>query len=260
MKSFDDVAIEWHDHVAVVEIRRPPLNFFDVRLIEHIAECFEPLEQDSQCRAIVLAAQGKAFCAGADFSSNGSDLFKADSDNSAITLYKAAARLYACKKPVVGAIHGAAIGGGLGLSLVPDFRVVCPETRFAANFVKLGIHPGFGISLVLPRLIGQQRANLMLLTGRRIKGEEALEYGLADLLVPADQVREQAIALATEIAQCAPLAVESTRATLRHGLVEELKSRLEHEFAEQVWLARTNDHKEGMAAVTERREGNFTRS
>lgn len=260
MKSYDDVAVEWHDHVAVVEIRRPPLNFFDVQLIERIADSFESLEQDGRCRAIVLAAEGKAFCAGADFSSNGSDLFKAESDNSAITLYKAAARLFACKKPVVGAIHGAAIGGGLGLALVPDFRIVCPQTRFAANFVQLGIHPGFGISLVLPRLIGQQRANLMLLTGRRIKGEEALEYGLADKLVPADRVREEAVALATEIAQCAPLAVESTRATLRQSLVEDVKRRLEHEFAEQVWLAETRDHKEGMAAVTERRPGNFTRS
>lgn len=260
MKSYDDVAVEWHDYVAVVEIRRPPLNFFDVQLIECIADSFESLEQDDRCRAIVLAAEGKAFCAGADFSSNGSDLFKAESDNSAITLYKAAARLFACKKPVVGAIHGAAIGGGLGLALVPDFRVACPQTRFAANFVQLGIHPGFGISLMLPRLIGQQRANLMLLTGRRIKGEEALEYGLADKLVPADRVREEAVALATEIAQCAPLAVESTRATLRQGLVEDVKRRLEHEFAEQVWLAKTRDHKEGMAAVTERRPGNFTRS
>ena len=260
MNSFDDVAVEWHDHVAVVEIRRPPLNFFDVRLIENIAETFEALEQDDRCRAIVLAAQGKAFCAGADFSSNGSDLFKADSENSAITLYQAAIRLYACKKPVVGAIHGAAIGGGLGLSLVPDFRVVSSDTRFAANFVKLGIHPGFGISLVLPRLIGQQRASLMLLTGRRIKGEEALEYGLADRLVSTASVRGEAIALAAEIAQCAPLAVESTRATLRQGLVEDLKTRLEHEFSEQVWLAETSDHKEGMAAVSERRAGHFTRN
>lgn len=260
MKSFDDVGVQWHEHVAVVEIQRPPLNFFDVTLIEHIAETFEALEQDDQCRAIVMAAQGKAFCAGADFASNGSDLFKPDAANNAITLYKAAARLYACKKPIVGAIHGAAIGGGLGLSLVPDFRVVCPEARFAANFVQLGIHPGFGISLVLPRLIGQQRANLMLLTGRRIKGEEAYEYGLADKLVPAEQVRDEAIALATEIAQCAPFAVESTRTTLRQGLVDELKQRLDHEFAEQAWLAKTADHKEGMAAVTERRPGKFNRS
>lgn len=260
MKSFEDVAVQWHDHVAVVEIRRPPLNFFDVQLIEHIADTFDALSEDDRCRAIVLAAQGKAFCAGADFSSNGSDLFKAESDNNAISLYKAAARLFACRKPVVGAIHGAAIGGGLGLSLVPDFRVVCPETRFSANFVQLGIHPGFGISLVLPRLIGQQRASLMLLTGRRIKGEEALAFGLADKLVAAEDVRSEAITLATEIAQCAPLAVESTRATLRQGLVEELRQRLDHEFSEQVWLAKTSDHREGMAAVTERRPGHFTRS
>lgn len=260
MKTFEDVVVEWHDHVALVEICRPPLNFFDVTLIEHLAETFEALDQDDRCRAIVLAARGKAFCAGADFSSSGSDLFRPESDNNAITLYKAAARLFACRKPVVGAIHGAAIGGGLGLSLVPDFRVVSPEARFAANFVQLGIHPGFGISLVLPRLIGQQRARLMLLTGRRIKGEEALEYGLADKLVAADRVRAEALALATEIAGCAPLAVESTRATLRQGLVEELQARLEHEFAEQAWLARTADHKEGMAAVGERRPGQFTRS
>ncbi len=260
MKTFEDVVVEWHDHVALVEICRPPLNFFDVTLIEHLAETFESLDQDDRCRAIVLAARGKAFCAGADFSSNGSDLFRPESDNNAITLYKAAARLFACRKPVVGAIHGAAIGGGLGLSLVPDFRVVSPEARFAANFVQLGIHPGFGISLVLPRLIGQQRARLMLLTGRRIKGEEALEYGLADKLVAADRVRAEALALATEIAGCAPLAVESTRASLRQGLVEELQARLEHEFAEQAWLARTADHKEGMAAVGERRPGQFTRS
>lgn len=260
MKTFEDVVVEWHGHVALVEICRPPLNFFDVTLIEHLAETFEALDQDDRCRTIVLAARGKAFCAGADFSSSGSDLFAPESDNSAITLYKAAARLFACRKPVVGAIHGAAIGGGFGLSLVPDFRVVCPETRFAANFVQLGIHPGFGISLVLPRLIGQQRARLMLLTGRRIKGEEALEYGLGDILVAADKVRDEALALASEIAQFAPLAVESTRATLRQGLVEELQTRLDHEFAEQVRLAKTSDHKEGMAAVSERRMGHFSRS
>jgi len=260
MKTFEDVIVEWHEHVALVEICRPPLNFFNVTLIEHLAETFETLDQKDHCRAIVLAARGKAFCAGADFSSSGGDLFKPESDNSAITLYRAAARLFHCRKPVVGAIHGAAIGGGLGLSLVPDFRIVCPETRFAANFVQLGIHPGFGISLALPRLIGQQKAQFMLLTGRRIKGEEALEYGLGDKLVPSDRVRDEAIALATEIARCAPLAVESTRATLRQGLAEELQARLEHEFAEQAWLAETADHREGLAAVRERRPGQFSRS
>ncbi|MDO6459668.1 enoyl-CoA hydratase/isomerase family protein [Granulosicoccaceae sp. 1_MG-2023] len=260
MTEFDDVRVEWHGHTALLEIYRPPLNFFDPTLIEHLASCFEALDKDDRCRAIVLAAHGKAFCAGADFSSGGQALFDPAAENNAIALYKSALRLFACKKPVIGAIHGAAIGGGLGLSLVPDFRIVCSETRFAANFVQLGIHPGFGISLVLPRLIGQQRAQLMLLSGRRIKGGEALEIGLADKLVPAADVRSEALALADEIAQCAPLAVESTRATLRQGLVDALRAHLEHEFAEQVRLAKTADHKEGMAAVSERRAGQFRRA
>lgn len=259
MTTYKDIGVEWHGHVAVVEIQRPPFNFFDNSLIQQIADCFDQLEQDDRCRAIVLAAQGKAFCAGADFSS-GNDLFDPDSADNAIGLYKNAIRLFDCKKPIVGAIQGAAIGGGLGLALVPDFRVVAKEARFAANFVRLGIHPGFGISYVLPRLISQQNANLMLLTGRRINGEQAYLWGLADQLSDAASLRQDAIALAAEIAECAPLAVESTRATLRKGLVEALKQQVEHEFSEQTWLAKTADHAEGSRAVGERRLGEFTRT
>ena len=105
-------------------------------------------------------------------------------------------RLFSCKKPIVGAIQGPAIGGGLGLALVPDFRVASPEARFAANFVKIGFHPGFGLTYTLPRLIGVQRANLMFLTGRRITGEEAFAWGLADLLVEPERLREAATKLA----------------------------------------------------------------
>lgn len=261
MTVYKDLDVQWcTEHVVLVEICRPPTNFFDVELIEHLADVLENLEANDLCRAVVLAAQGRVFCAGADFSGGGSDLFDNNAESNALTLYQAALRLYRFRKPIVGAIQGPAIGGGLGLALVPDFRVVCNETRFAANFVQLGVHPGFGISLVLPRLIGQQSANLMLLTGRRIKGEEALRFGLADLLVDAGEVRSAAIELATEIALCAPLAVESTRSTLRHGLADELKSHLEHEFAEQVRLANTRDHLEGMKAVSERRAGVFHRS
>lgn len=260
MTTYKDIGVEWHGHVAVVEIQRPPLNFFENSLIQQIADCFETLEQDDRCRAIVLAAQGKAFCAGADFSSSGKALFDPDSADNAIGLYQNAIRLFECKKPIVGAIQGAAIGGGLGLALVPDFRVVAPEARFAANFVRLGVHAGFGISYVLPRIISQQNANLLLLTGRRINGEQAYQWGLADQLSDAASVRQDAIALAAEIAECAPLAVESTRATLRAGLVKALKEQVKHEFAEQVRLAKTDDHAEGTRAVTERRLGEFKRS
>ena len=121
---------------------------------------------------------------------------------------------------MIGAIQGAAVGGGFGLALVPDFRVVCPEARFTANFVKLGFHPGFGLTHTLPKLIGQQRANNMFLTGKRIDGETAHAWGLGDLLTARDSVRAEAIALASEIAENAPLAVLSVRATMRAGLAQ----------------------------------------
>jgi enoyl-CoA hydratase/carnithine racemase len=158
---------------------------------------------------------------------------------------------------MVGAIQGPAIGGGLGLALVADFRVASPEARFAANFVKIGFHPGFGLTYTLPRLVGVQRANLLFLTGRRIGGEEAFRWGLADVLAEPARLREEATKLAAEIAENAPLAVNSTRATVRRGLAEAVQAQTDIEFVEQDWLMRTEDHREGIKAVAERRPGRF---
>ena len=157
----------------------------------------------------------------------------------------------------LGAIQGAAIGGGLGLALVPDFRIVTREARFAANFAKLGIHQGFGLTVTLPNLVGQQQANLMFMTGRRLPGEAALAIGLADQLVEADALRDAARALAAEIVENAPLAVVSVRASMRAGLAERIAAATEHELKEQQWLRGTNDSVQGIRAVSERRAGNF---
>jgi len=253
-----DLAIEFADAVATVEIRRPPHNFFDLALIRQLADAFEALDRNPQCRAIVLAAEGKSFCAGADFG-DGSRL-AGDSTGNTAHLYVEAVRLFASRKPVVGAIHGPAVGGGLGLALVPDFRVTCPEARFSANFTRLGFHPGFGLTVTLPALIGPGKAALMFYTGRRVKGEEALAMGLADVLVPQAEVRGAALALAREIAECAPLGVMATRATLRAGLAERVRAATVHELAEQTRLRRTQDFKEGVRASAERRTPKFTGS
>jgi enoyl-CoA hydratase/carnithine racemase len=172
-------------------------------------------------------------------------------------LYREGARLFRAKKPIVAAIHGPAIGGGLGLALVGDFRVVSPEARFAANFAKLGIHPGFGLTVTLPALIGQQQATLMFYTGRRLTGEEAVKIGLGDVLAPHETVREEAVKLASEIAENAPLAVVSVRATMRQGLADRVAKQTEHELKEQQWLRATEDAQEGIRAVAERRPGKF---
>lgn len=262
--AYTDIGVSISDYVATVEIQRPPHNFFDRSLIQQIADAFESLDGNADCRAIVLAAQGKSFCAGANFGSGkdgdsgSADFTEEGFRNTTGKLYREAVRLFSCKKPVVGAIQGAAIGGGFGLSLVPDFRVVSPEARFAANFAKLGIHPGFGLTVTLPRLVGQQAANLLFLTGRRISGEEAVKIGLADVVVPAEELRAAATRLAAEIAENAPLAVVSVRATLRQGLSEKVAAATEHELKEQQWLRATADADEGIRSVAARRPGNFT--
>ncbi len=260
MEKFGDATVELSkDYVATVEIHRPPHNYFDDALIRSLADAFETLDKRPECRAIVLAAEGKSFCAGANFQSRpeSNPLNQSQTPTGSNPLYLEAVRLFRCKKPVVAAIQGAAIGGGLGLSLVADFRVAAPQARFAGNFVKIGIHPGFGLTYTLPRLIGPQRAALMLLSGRRVDGETAVAWGLADQLSSLDKLRDDAHALAAEIAEAAPLALLSTRATLRDKLADAVEAQTRHELKEQTWLMKTADHREGVKAVAERRSGNF---
>lgn len=246
-----DLSIELgDDHVGVVEIKRPPNNFFDNVLIAAMADACDELLAGG-CRAVVICSEGKHFCAGANLAAG--DVNQGEGPD----IYDAALRLFGQPLPLVAAVQGAAVGGGLGLALAADFRIVAPEARFSANFALLGIHPGFGISVTLPRLVGRQHAQDLLFTGRRIGGEEALRIGLADRLVPLDDLRGAAHRFAAEIARAAPLAVQSIKATLLGDLVDQLRAAIRHEVSEQFRLSATADCAEGMAAVAERRPARF---
>ena len=254
--QFGDVTADLgDDFVAMVEIHRPPNNFFDARLIKNIADAYEEL-QAGTCRAIVLCSEGKHFCAGADF--HGESDAEALPEEGAADLYREAVRLFEMELPVVAAVQGAAIGGGLGVACSADFRVAAPEARFAANFSRLGFHPGFGLSVTLGGIVGQQAALELLYTGRRISGEEAKAIGLADRLVDLAALRDEARKLAAEIAAAGPLAVRSIRKTMRGHLAGEVAHITRHEDAEQMWLRNTSDFAEGTKASLERREPNFT--
>ena len=243
-------------HVTTIEIRRPPLNYFDLALIQEIADALELIDADANCRAVVLAAQGKAFCAGANFgTSDPATPEKARATSG--ELYREAVRIFRNKKPIVAAVHGAAVGGGLGLAMSAHFRVTCPEARFDANFTKLCFHPGFGLTVTLAEAIGRTNASLMFYTSRRVSGEDAFKMGLASMLVAQDEVRTAALQLANEIAECAPLALVSTRATVRAGLAERVAAATDRELEEQSWLRQTEDFKEGVKAAAERRVANF---
>lgn len=235
-------------HVAVVEINRPPYNFISIELLAQVADELEAIDQDPRYRCTVLTSNGKAFCAGAELSSDDSER-PADS----FGLYDHAVRIFKCKKPLIAAVQGAAVGAGLGLAVAADFRVASPEARFSANFCRLGFHPGFGLSYTLPRLIGQQHASNMFFTGRRVAGEEALRLGLIDDLVAQPNLTQCAIALATEIAASAPQAVMATRATLRAGIAEQVIKALENEKKHQKVHMAMEDFSEGIRAMNERR-------
>ena len=259
MMENPDINVEFEGHVAIVELCRPPDNYFDAGLIQGLADIYEKLDTDPVCRAIVQCSRGKHFCAGFQFNRPPELPGKERTAQADVeTIYGHALRLYRSCKPVVAAVQGAAIGGGLGLALVADFRITCADARFSANFSRLGFHHGFGLSVTLPRLVGHNQANLMLFTGRRIDGETAVSTGLADRSVAQGDVRKAAIELAAEISESAPLAVQAIRKTQRRQLLSELPEAIQRELAEQTRLKSTADFREGISASTQRRPPRFS--
>ena len=237
------------DHVAEVEMHRPPANYFDADLLSGVVDAVG-WSAGAGARAVVLCSEGRHFCAGLDFGAADRPEPDALAD-----LYRSASQLVDSPVPLVAAVQGSAIGGGLGLALAAEFRVGAPTSRFAANFARLGFHQGFGISLTLPAVVGRQRALELLTTGRRVTGEEALAIGLCDRL--SEDPRVGARALAAELAESAPLAVRSIRRTLRADLVAGFVGMVDHERAEQLQLMGTADFREGIAASLARRPPEF---
>ena len=255
MKTHKDIEISLKLHTAFIKINRPPHNYFDSNVIKQIANFLEEMDKNKECRSIILYSEGKNFCAGANFNENtfskGGNVYS--------NLYKQALRLFKTKKPIIAIIQGAAIGGGLGLALAADFRIACEESRFSANFGKLGFHHGFGITITLPYTVGKQKAKWMLLTSARIKGKKALEIGLADYYEKKDNLMDKAISLSNLINSSGPLGIESIRKTLNKGLIKKLSKAMKSEALEQNKLKETIDFKEGIRASLDRREPNFKR-
>ena len=256
--SSEEIGVSIDGHVATVELRRPPNNFLDIELIGNLATALEGLDKNKEVRSIVLASAGKHFCAGANLIKRINDEDAGAKTTQPRHLYQEAQRLVQTKKPIVAALHGSAIGAGLGLALVADFRVTCKEARLAANFCSLGYHPGFGMTFTLPRIVGHQTAKWLFLTGKRVPGEEAVKMGLADRLVDQNKVREIATEMARELAKSGPLAVQASRETLHNDLFDGFRAATEREAFMQMMLRETNDYKEGVKAGFDRREPIFT--
>ena len=229
-------------------MHRPPDNFIDVPMAAELADRLAELDADPDCRCVVLASEGKHFCAGANLAGRLDQTTPA-----AGHIYDHVERLLQLRKPLVAAIQGAAVGAGLGLALLADFRVVSPQARLSANFTRQGYHPGFGLTFTLPRLLGVQRSAWMFYSGERVSGEDALRHGLADRLAPLEGLDEAALEMAREIARSGPRAVVETRASLRGDFAERFLQALRRERAIQDELRATEDYREGVMAMKQRR-------
>jgi 2-(1,2-epoxy-1,2-dihydrophenyl)acetyl-CoA isomerase len=246
----DEVTIDRQGHVALVGFHRPPNNFFDTPLVTALADAMDEVAADVTARAVVLWSEGKHFCAGARI---GGGEGVEDVTESPLSLYEQGLRLFRCPLPLVAAVQGAAVGGGLGLALAADFRVATPATRFRCNFSRLGFHHGFGLTVTLPPVVGQQRALELLYTGGELRGQAAADAGLCDRLVSASDLVAGAVGMAAEIAESAPLAVRAIRLTMRAGVAERVWKAMQEESAAQLALAATDDFGEGVRAASERR-------
>jgi 2-(1,2-epoxy-1,2-dihydrophenyl)acetyl-CoA isomerase len=238
------------ERVALLDLHRPPHNFFDEALLTDLADALLALDEEDDVSCVVLCSAGRNFCAGADLRGMGAAGIR--------RVYRQAFRLFCGRKPVVAAVHGGAIGGGLGLAMAADFRVAAPDARLTANFARLGFHHGFGLSVTLPRAVGQQRALELLYTGRAVDGVEAVELGLCDRV--AEDPRAAAIEFATQVAASAPLSLPAIRATMRRPLLAQVASALDEEASAQAALLGTADFAEGISASVQKRPPRFTGS
>lgn len=258
LPEFADLKFTIDGHIATLEIQRPPHNYIDINLVDSIASALEHIDRETEVRAVILCSDGRSFCAGADLARRGEEAPPTGNRRGREHLYREAVRLFETGTPIVAAVHGNAIGAGLGLALAADFRVATPEARLTASFSRLGFHNGFGTTATLPRVVGQQWASRLLMTGMVLTGEQANAIGLVDELAPVETLRDRARELADEIAAAAPLAVRSIRRTLRRGYADDVRRATDTEQVEQDWLRRTVDFKEGVRATAERRAPEFS--
>jgi enoyl-CoA hydratase len=235
--------------VRLLTIAHPPVNAISRAVASGLLEALTAAEADPDCRALVVTGEGERFfSAGADvteFLSAAPGLGSAGMD--------VTTRLETSPLPVIAAVNGVAFGGGCEIALACDLRICAEEARFGQPEIKLGIIPGWGGTQRLGRLIGPGRALQMLLSGDPVDAPRAEELGLVSRVVPAARLLEEALAVATTLAQRAPLAVAAIKRAVRQGAVGGLDAGLEAEAAEFARLFESEDAREGIAAFLAKR-------
>jgi enoyl-CoA hydratase len=249
---------ELTDGICRITVNRPDkLNALDAIVIAELGDAVTRIETDSAVRGVLVTGAGaKAFVAGADIGELAAQS-PADGRARARAGQRVFRRLEQCGKPVVAAINGFALGGGCELAMACHIRIASDQAKFGQPEVKLGITPGYGATVRLPRLVGRGRALELLLTGRMIDAEEAFRIGLVNQVVPADRLLPESEALLKSILENGPLAVRACLELVDAGLDIGLDQALLQEANLFGLLSATGDMKEGTRAFLEKRKAAF---
>lgn len=253
------VLFEQEGYIATITLNRPEnRNSMTPDVLDGFLDAVESVRNADDVRCVVITGKGKSFCAGADFKSGvpgGAGTLPPNERS--LEAYRPFLSVLEIEVPVIGALNGHAIGGGLGLALVCDMRVANAEAKYGANFTKLGLHPGMATTYLLPRMVGVPRAAELLFTGRIITGQEAAEIGLVNYATPLEEVLPKALELAGEVAGCAPIATRWTKRSLYEHSHWEPGAAARHEAELQSRTIDTADYQEGVAALLEKRAPQF---
>src|SRR5574338_452050 len=243
--------------VATLVINHPPANTLTPELLADLTRIFDLLAKDDAVKAIVLTGTGRFFIAGADIRVLASIASSQEGERIALQGQAILNRIEAFEKPVIAAINGVCLGGGLELAMCCHIRLAAEGSRLGQPEINLGIMPGFGGTQRLPRIIGQSKAMELILTGDPISAQEAMSLGLVSQVVSADDLLRQALGLARTMAAKSQVALRASLRAIREGMKLDLSDGLVLEARLFGELCDTDDRKEGVSAFLEKRQPRF---
>lgn len=258
---FEDIRVDVTDAIGTVTlIRAEQRNTLRPSTMRELCVAFDQLTADPECAVLLLRAEGKHFSAGADFAFL-DELTRTPPAAIRAQVYEhfqgAVRRLYRCPKPTLALIQGACVTVGCELVLAADFRIAADDAFFQESWIKLGIMPPLGGTFLLPRLIGAARASDMVLRGTAVKAADAVRYGLTNDIVPRDDLDRAGLSLAEELKAAPPLAYRAAKEALHRGYEASMDAEWAANVSAQAVLLSSDDFREGLAAVVEKRSARF---
>lgn len=257
-----DIIYTKEEGIATITMNRPDkMNAFIPGIAEAMYAAVEDVTKDNGVRVLIVTGTGRAFCTGADVKAMAKKASqpasvkrerKVEAEREQISVF-----LQRCEKPIIAAINGVAVGGGLDLALACDIRIASDRARFAEVYVRRATIPAVGGTFFLPRLVGIDRACQLIWTGDMIDAKEAERIGLVTTVVPHEELESATMELAEKLAKGPPLAIQRSKRAIYEGLGMDLKSTLEYINSIREELEKTEDHKEGARAFVEKREPVF---